>query len=225
MSKLQIVKENELEEFIKDALKSVKINPITIENAEYHHNTSYENAPFNIRHGLMSTTGLINYGRVSKTEEQLSALENDAFSVNGIYEISLSKVGLTDQYRDDDVEWEPRKGSCPDFLISSDIKTRRDDSNYFNEFLAEGIILPDKFKAIDVRILSVCNDTDKTYTWSNREEKLKRLRLMFNQLSEMAIAMNEMNLNIPLREMSNEDYIALDIEKVAQFPKINLVRK
>lgn len=225
MSKIEIIKEHELENYIKEALNSVKTSPINIENADYHHNTSYENAPFNIRYGLMSTTELMKYGRVSKTDEQLSALENDPSSVNGIYEVSLSKVGLTDQYREDEWEWEPRKGRCPDFLIDSDIKTRRVYTNYFNEFLAEGIILPEKFRAIDVRILNVCNDMDKTSSWSNREKKIEALKVMYNQLGEMAKAMKEMELGIPLREMSNEDNMALDIDRVSEFPKINLVRK
>lgn len=224
MSKIEIIKEHELETFISEALNSAKTSPVIVENADYHHNTSYENAPFNIRYGLMSTTELMKYGRVSKTTEQLSALENDAASVNGIYEISLSKVGLTDQYREDDWEWDPRKGGSPDFLIDSDIKTRRDDTNYFNEFLAKEIILPEKFKAIDVRILSVINGTDSSSLCSNREKKLASLIVMYNQLSEMAIAMREKGLDIPLREMSNEDNLALNIDKVADFPKIRTIK-
>ena len=224
MTKIEVIKETELEQFITEMLSGAKMHPISVENADYHHNTSYENAPFNIRHGLMSTTRLMNYGRISKTPEQLSALENDAASVNGIYEISLSKVGLTDQYREDEWEWEPRKGRCPDILIDSSIKTRRDYTNYFNEFLAEGIILPDKFRAIDVRILSVINGTDRTSSWSDRDKKLEALREMYNQLSEMAIAMREKGLDIPLREMSNEDNLALNIDKVADFPKIRTIK-
>ena len=105
MIKEIIINESEVEKFVKDIINSAKTQPVNVENALYHHNTKYEYAPFNIRHGLMSVMMLQKYGRVNYTEEQLAAFENDCYNVNGIYCISLSKVGLSDQYSDNDEDY------------------------------------------------------------------------------------------------------------------------
>lgn len=225
MIKEIIIKESEVEKFVKEIINSAKTQPVNVENALYHHNTKYEYVPFNIRNGLMSVMMLQKYGRVNYTEEQLSAFENDCYNVNGIYCISLSKVGLADQYSDNDEEYNPLKGNMPDILISSDIFARRRPKNYFNEYLADDIILPDKFKAIDVRIIKVSENNEKVYRWPSREARILDLKKMYNGLSEIAIAIKEMNLDIPLREMSYEDNMVLDIDKVASFPKISLIKK
>lgn len=225
MIKEIIINESEVEKFVKDIINSAKTQPVNVENALYHHNTKYEYAPFNIRHGLMSVMMLQKYGRVNYTEEQLAAFENDCYNVNGIYCISLSKVGLSDQYSDNDEEYNPLKGNMPDILISGDIFARRRHKNYFNEYLADDIIFPEKFKAIDVRVIKVSENNEKVYRWPSREARILDLKKMYNGLSEIAIAIKEMNLDIPLREMSYEDNMALDIDKVASFPKISLIKK
>lgn len=225
MNAQKLIEESNIEEFVRDMISSARIAPVIVENARYHHNTRYENAPFNIRNGLMSTNNLIKCGRISLPKETLWALENDEYSANGIDYISLSVVGLNDQYREDEWEYNPLKGSMPDILISSDIKTRRYWKNNFNEFLAEGIILPEKFRSVDTRLIKVCNNEDKIRVWSSREERINELKEMYNQLSEIALAMKEIGLDIPLREMSYEDDVALDIDKVSKFPKIRLIKK
>ena len=113
----------------------------------------------------------------------------------------------------------------PDILISGDIFARRRHKNYFNEYLADDIIFPEKFKAIDVRIIKVSENNEKVYRWPSREARILDLKKMYNGLSEIAIAIKEMNLDIPLREMSYEDNMALDIDQVASFPKISLIKK
>lgn len=225
MNNSQLIEESHIEEFVKNMISGAKTHPVNVENAIYHHNTKYENAPFNIRNGLMSTMVLMQSGRVFYTPEQLSSFENDEATVNGIHNISLSVLGLNDQYRDDDEEYNPLKGHMPDILISSDIIARRKKTNYFNEYLSENIILPDKFKSVDIRIIKVSENAEKVYRWPSREARIKDLKEMYNQLSEIAIAMKETGLDIPLREMSYEDNMALDIDKVASFPKISLIKK
>lgn len=225
MIKEVIINESEVEKFVKKIINSAKTQPVNVENALYHHNTKYEYAPFNIRNGLMSVMMLQKYGRVNYTEEQLSAFENDCYNVNGIYCISLSKVGLDDKYREDEDEYDPLTGMYPDFLISSEVFARRKYKNYFNEFVADDIILPEHFKAIDTRLIRICNDEEKRFRFNSREEKLRILKENYNQLSEIAKAMKETGLNIPLREMSYEDNMALDIDKVSKFPKISLIKK
>ena len=47
MIKEIIIKESEVEKFVKEIINSAKTQLVNVENALYHHNTKYEYVPFN----------------------------------------------------------------------------------------------------------------------------------------------------------------------------------
>ena len=222
MSNIQKVEEAYLEEFIKDTLHDAKMINVKPKNARYHHNTSYKLTPELIRGGIKSMQERVDRGELILTPEEIKSREDENY-VNGVDYISLSVANLDDLYPNE-IEYNPFKATETDILISSDISASRRTTNYGNEFLASGIILPSEFRAIDFRILKLIENSklkigDKTY-----EEKLDDIVKSFNYLKEIANAMIESKLYVPLREMSDGN-ITLCKETVRNFPELQLIRK
>lgn len=200
-------------EYIRDILNQSRISPIEIENAKYHHNTSYDSVPLILKHGLLSISKLNELGIIKYTPERLKIMDDTESHINGIDHISLAVMGLDDLYINEE-EYEPDSPSYVDFRISSDVKARRSSERYGNEFLAKDIITPDKFKALDIRLLNLTQIINKYVTTKNIIDE-------YNSLKSIALAIKENNLDIPLREMS-KDNLTLDIDAIASKPKIIL---
>lgn len=222
MSKIEVIKENELEEFIKDIIHDAKMLNVKPKNARYHHNTSYKCTPELIRSGIKSVQERINRGEIELTPEQIKNRQDENY-VNGMDYISLSVAGLDDLYPNE-VEYNPFKATETDILISSEIPASRSTTNYGNEFLASGIILPSEFRAIDFRIFKLIEKSKQNIGNKTYEEKLEDIVKSFNYLKEIAGAMIESKLYVPLREMSNGN-ITLCKETVRNFPELQLIRK
>lgn len=222
MINIEKVEAKNLEEFIKDTINDAKMINVKPKDAKFHHNTSYKRTPELIRSGIKSVQEKINNGELSLTPEQIKNRQDENY-VNGMDYISLSVAGLDDLYPNE-VEYDPFKATETDILIANSIKASRTTTNYGNEFLATGIILPSEFRAIDFRIFkliekSKLNNGNKTY-----DEKLENIVKSFNYLKEIANAMIESKLYVPLREMSDGN-ITLCKETVRNFPELQLIRK
>lgn len=210
------VEERYITECIQDFLSDLRLGQFSVDDAIYHHNSSYKNAPSIIKNGILSYDDMNKLGIIKMTKEQLYIIDDITSHVNGKDGISLSVTGLTDLYRDE-YEYDPTNECCIDFLISSDIKASRNSEHYGNEFICYEKILQDKIKSVDVRILKNLNTLHLNSIYKN----LNDLVYNFNKLNEIALALHESNENIPLREMSYSDNL-LDINKAMNLPSIVL---
>ena len=211
-----LLEEKYILEYIKDSINEIKEKTFVIENAKYHHNTSYDNAPSICKHGILTMLDLQKYGLVDYTDEQLKKFSDIESHVNGIDSISLAVVGLDDIYYNEDV-YDPFDPKCIDFLVCSSIKAGRSSIHYGNEFLSNQSISIDKLKSIDIRLLKYIQILEAKNNYS-----IKDVIKKYNYLKEIAIAIKQMNLDIPIREMSVENSISLDIDKLSDIPKLVL---
>lgn len=214
-----ILEEKETLKYIKEILNRIKKGTITINNARYHHNTHYQNAPSICKHGILTLADLNKITNQIHSQEDLKRLNDTESHINGTNAISLSVVGLTDLYRDE-FEYDPYNPEEIDFLISSEIKAARTTTNYGNEFLSHQSLTLDKIKAIDIRLLELIEITKE----SNQKEyyTIKRLIEKYNFLRKIAMILKENNLNIPIREMSFKDNSIINIDELISTPKIIL---
>lgn len=222
MSNIQKVEESHLEEFLKDIIHDAKMLNVKPKNARYHHNTSYKRTSDIIRGGIKSVQERIDRGELTLSPEEIKNRQDENY-VNGMDYISLSVTGLDDLYPNE-VEYDPYKATETDILISSDIPASRSTTNYGNEFLASAIILPCEFKAIDFRIFKLIENSKLNYGNKTYDEKLEDIVKSFNYLKDIANAMIESKLYVPLREMSSGN-ITLCKETVRNFPELQLIRK
>jgi len=216
-----LVEEKYILEYIKDMINDLKIKTLTVDNAKYHHNTNYSDAPSICRTGILTMQDLKNRGIKNYTDEFLNSMDDTNSHVNGIDSVSLAVMGLQDLYKDE-LEYNPYSPNQVDFLVSSDVKAGRSSVNYGNEFLASKSISIDKLRSVDIRILKLIESSEKKV--SINKYALQNIIEKYNYLKDIAIAMRYSNLDIPLREMSH-DSLMIDIDKLATVPKLLIKNK
>lgn len=200
-------------EYIKDMLSSFKIKNIEVNNAKFHHNTSYKTTPLILKHGILSLLEMNKLGIKKYSKEVLDKMNDTESHINGIDAISLSIVGLKD-LDPKKLEYDPFNSSSVDLLISSDINTRRTTTHYDNEFLCFDSITNDKIKSVDVRLFNLI---DK----SRNIDSIKDIIEKYNLLRDIALTIKELNLDISFREMSDEN-LTMDVDRVSNAPKLTL---
>ena len=146
----------------------------------------------------------------------MKILSDTSSHANGVDGISLSRVGLSDLY-DDEEEYDPFISSDVDLLIDSNIKAFRSTTNYGNEYICNHNISPLMIKSLDVRFLKYIEDSLKC-----EGIDYKKIVKKYNELIDMARELVDASLDIPFREMSFEpmkintkkmakcDYVALN---------------
>ena len=218
MNNILIPKEDVCD-YIKDSLMDSFERIQKVKNAKYHHNTSYNYMPSIIKNGILPIKNLNDLNIRNFNPDALRILDDITSHPNGISGISLSVVGLEDIYPGE-YEYNPMNMRSVDILITNDIKTSRNSMNYGNEFICYSPIEPSKFKSIDVRILKFLNYCQSHFKESNIEE----LVYMYNSLQVIAESLNDMNLSIPLREMSRGGNRCLDVDKISKSKRIVLLK-
>ena len=212
------LEEKDLLECVRDLLNQSKKNSIEIKNARYHHNSSYINAPSIIKNGILSMQAMNDIEVRLYSKEALKLMSDIESHINDSDGVSLSVVGLTDLYPDEE-EYNPYNGNYVDFLVDSSIQASRSTTFYGNEFIARYMIPNDKIRSVDVRIFDDLNfDKDNHHYLSNNEALLLR----YNSLRNMAITLRDLELNIPLRDNSKDDNHQLDILTLASSPRLIL---
>lgn len=205
--------EKDVLKYIEYMLNCFKTQNIEIDNAKYHHNTSYKTTPLVLKNGILSISDLNKLGIKKYSKKILNTMSDTSSHVNGIDAISLSVVGLKDLYRDE-FEYDPFNPNQVDLLISSDISAHRDSTHYGNEYLSYSSIPNNKIKSVDVRIIELIKSAKCIQDIQNIIEK-------YNNLTNIALTLKDLNLNIPLRDMSKEN-LTMDIDKVSMAPKLIL---
>ena len=147
-------------------------------------------------------------------------MEEDEYHVNGCHGISLAVMHL-DLSRNE-FEYDPFSEKLVDFLIASDITARRVTTNYGNEYITDDSICTDKFKAIDIRLLSFVKSIREERNVEAFSSSVNELIENYNKLRDIARLLKDMKLSIPLREMSFYDNTALDIDKMYDMPKVKV---
>lgn len=198
-------------EYLQDTLNSYRIKPRNIEDGLYHHNTAYEYGTSVIKNGVLSLKELNRKKIINLTEEQIKLYDDTSSHVNGADGISLSIVGLTDLYRDED-EYNPFDSNSLDIIISKEVKAGRSSIHYGNEFIASTKISSKLFESIDVRLISFLEKI-------KHESDITKLIEKYNHLLDIAKAIKEKELDISIREMSREN-LNLDIEKLSNSQKV-----
>lgn len=212
---------NEAYKLIKKNICDCKDKTKLVTDTKFHHETNIKNVPDVLKNGLLSKRESVKLEGRELTEKE-KFIYSDDYHVNGLDYISLSTVedDFSQMY-----EWEslydPFNTIDADIVISGDVQACRNTTNYYNEFLVNDKISTDLFTAIDLRILKIldfnfCNE-DK----NKLENRLKLMIEYYNYLRDIALALKQNNLDIPLREVSDE-VITLDIDKVIKLPRLQL---
>ena len=195
-------------EYIRDTINTCEIGKSTIKNAKFHHNSAYTDAPSVIRHGILSLEDLNKLKIISMAEEKLKLFADTDSHINGTSGVSLSVIGLTDLYKDED-EYDPTSQDAVDFLVDSSIKARRTSIHYGNEFISQSI--PNNMlRAMDIRLLR-----DIKQRKCSVEEAIKK----YNRVIEAAQEILNNNLQLPIREASH-GVRELDVNRIARLRKL-----
>lgn len=208
-------------EYIKESFEDAVIKGQDIKNARYHHNSVYQNAPSIVKYGLLSLNGIYRKGIKDFSKEILALSDDISSHVNGNDGISLSVVGLTDLYKDED-EYDPFIPIYVDFIISSDVVAYRNTTNYGNEFVSMSHISNRFIRAVDFRLLTLINELLDSKLEGNTE-KVNMILTKFNALTKVCENMKKANLDAYVRELSLKESF-LDYEKLAKNPYLKLKR-
>lgn len=223
MNELRIVhtEMNKVYEIIKGNLLSCKTISKTVEDTKFHHQISMKKVPNVLKHGLLSKRRLANLEKRELTTAEFFRF-SDEYHVNGIDDISLSSMDIDfSTMHKNEFYWDPFDTIEADIIISKDVKAYRNTVNYFNEFLVSDEIHTDKFNAIDVRVLKIYTHDFHNEFKNNQKNRTLKMLEYYNDLKNIAIALKQNNLDIPLREVSDE-VINLDIEKVIKLPNMKV---
>ena len=208
MNKIEI-DERDIIEFIRDTLYSSRICLENIENANFHHNTSYKNAPLVCKYGIMPLLELNKIGIRNDSKEFLTIMSDIESHVNGSDGISLSVLELKDLYSYEN-EYNPLNPNVVDFIISNDITAYRNTFHYGNEYIHYGSIGLEKILSLDCRLLEYIS------LKNNRQISNEKLIEMYNYLLESAIMIKKMKSGLLIREMSKNDSFGIDIDKFSK---------
>lgn len=213
-----LLEESYIFEYIKDILHDAKIKMEEVSHAKYHHVTKYRDASSICKYGIKTIDDLKMLGIKNLSFELLESMKDTKSHANGTDSVSLAVVGLTDLYSGEE-EYNPFDPNKVDFLISSDLKVRRYNANYGNEFLTFGSIDITKLRAIDIRLLELIKMYENGLL---RNRDISKIIEKFNYISDIARAINENQLDILFREMSDSENFILEPKKLEAMPKLVL---
>jgi len=214
-----LLSEKEILEYIKYILHDLNKGYAVVHNAKYHHNANYCDAVSICKNGILTMSDLKKTGIKNFNDKIFEKMEDIESHINGIDGVSLSVVGLEDLYPGE-FEYNPLNPTQVDFLVTSDIKCTRNSTHYGNEFLSYKNISVDELRTIDIRILKLVDLIERNS--SQKDYTIKSVVQKYNFLKEIAIMMQQTKLDIPLREMSTESNMSLDIDKLSTTPSILL---
>lgn len=212
-----LLEEKNILEYIYDNISDAKLCGKEVKNARYHHNATYKDAASICRYGILTLLDLNKYGIRTDSEVLLKLMSDIESHVNGNNCVSLSVVGLDDIYPNEE-EYNPFLPNLVDFLVTSDIKAGRSSIHYGNEFLSYSSIKKEELKSIDIRLVKLM----KSQNIYNKESSTVSILQKYNELRNIALEIKKQNLDIPLREMSETNVFELDLNRLANQPKLVL---
>lgn len=217
MEKVVLKSEHALD-YVEEKIMDCLTDEIIIKEAKFHHNTKYKDITSVIEKGILSPIELNRLGVKGYDDDVISTMDDIESHANGVESVSVAAVGLSD-ISDDEFEYDPFNESQVDILLTSDIKARRYTANYGNEFLVDKSIDIDKFRAIDIRLLSLVQTIREN---NNKSELVKELIDCYNKLRELAYIIKHNKVDVPIREMSAGEALAIDVDKISSMPKVKI---
>lgn len=211
-----IIREKYALEYIRDILSTYSYALKSVDDAKYHHNAPYNDAPLIIKHGVLSMENINKFGIRSYSEEDLILMDDRESHVNGRNGVSLSIVGLTDLYRGEE-EYNPFMDSVVDFLIDNNIKAFRNSIHYGNEFVSENKITSDKIKSADIRLIKHIESLSK-----RDDIDIIDIVNKYNNLILMSKEIVSNNKDIQIGEMSEGFNKTIDTLKISEEPRLIL---
>ena len=204
--------------YVKNTLDNSKTNFDEVTDAKYHHNTKYCDASSVIRLGILTMSELNKLKLRHDSPESLKVMNDTLSQVNGLDGVSLAVTGLDDLYPDED-EFDPFLSDAVDFRIADTLSPRpgRDSTKYGNEFIYRGIIKPEEFRAIDIRILEYIEQLENNVS-NMGSRSIEELKNNFNNLLDMLKVLKDANLDVPVRETFGG--FSIDKEKMSECPRI-----
>lgn len=204
--------------YVKNTLDNSKTNFDEVTDAKYHHNTKYCDASSVIRLGILTMSELNKLKLRHDSPESLKVMNDTLSQVNGLDGVSLAVTGLDDLYPDED-EFDPFLSDAVDFRIADTLSPRpgRDSTKYGNEFIYRGIIKPEEFRAIDIRILEYIEQLENNVS-NMGSRSIEELKNNYNNLLDMLKVLNDANLDVPVRETFGG--FSIDKEKMSECPRI-----
>ena len=212
----KIIREKYALEYIRDILSTYSYALKNVDNAKYHHNAPYKDAPLIIKYGVLSMENINKFGIRSYSEDDLILMDDRESHVNGRNGVSLSIVGLTDLYAGEE-EYDPFTTEMIDFLFVFNIRAFRSTIHYGNEFVSEGKITSDKIKSADIRLIKYIQDLLKKGR-GNIEDAVNK----YNNLILMSKEIINSNKDIQIREMSDGFNKTIDTLKISEEPRLIL---
>ena len=210
------ISEKDILDYVGEKIVKAKHSTLIISDNMYHHNAGYKSMLSIIQNGIHSLAKQNDLGIRTYSSDLLERLDVTTSHINGINGISLSKTNLTDLYPDEDV-YNPKSSKDVDIIIDG-IKAFRMTEHYGNEYICYDSISQDKFKALDIRILKLINETKK----KSSLEEIKLIVEKINHLKEIANLLKQRKLEFPIREMSEENGDILDTSKIIDLPEIRI---
>ena len=217
MPKEILLNKNDISKYVIDTLESLKCGHFYVSEDCFHHNTPYKLVPSILINGLHSIQRQNELGISNYSKKDLELLADVDSHINGINGISLSKINLTDLRRQD-FTYDPKEDKSVDIIIDDSINVRRSTRHYGNEFISESSIMPNKFNALDIRLMALVTNTQSI----DHLKELERIIIAINSLKGIAKTLEEQKLTIPIREMSLEDNSLLDTTKIMDLPIIRV---
>lgn len=204
--------------YVKNTLDNNKTNFDEVTDAKYHHNTKYCDASSVIRLGILTMSELNKLKLRHDSPESLKVMNDTLSQVNGLDGVSLAVTGLDDLYPDED-EFDPFLSDAVDFRIADTLSPRpgRDSTKYGNEFIYRGIIKPEEFRAIDIRILEYIEQLENNVS-NMGSRSIEELKNNYNNLLDMLKVLKDANLDVPVRETFGG--FSIDKEKMSECPRI-----
>lgn len=204
--------------YVKNTLDNSKTNFDEVTDAKYHHNTKYCDASSVIRLGILTMSELNKLKLRHDSPESLKVMNDTLSQVNGLDGVSLAVTGLDDLYPDED-EFDPFLSDAVDFRIADTLSPRpgRDSTKYGNEFVYRGIIKPEEFRAIDIRILEYIEQLENNVS-NMGSRSIEELKNNYNNLLDMLKVLKDANLDVPVRETFGG--FSIDKEKMSECPRI-----
>ena len=205
---------------ICDNLNEIMERTDDISDARYHHNASYKDSILICKHGILSLRELNERGIRHDSKETLKKLSDIESHPNGIDSISLS---IDDPNGRSELQtYDYRRPDSVDFRVSSQVPAYRSSFNYDNELICREFIDLSKIKAIDVRMRKLC---DIISTAKNLESRGLSERMVidnYNYLIDLAKVLVRKKLNIPLRELSDEEngIYSINIQRLSEKTKL-----
>lgn len=206
----KIIREKYVLEYIKDILSTYSYALKNVDDAKYHHNAPYNDAPLIIKHGILSMEEINKLGIRLYSEEDLDLMNDTESHVNGKDGVSLSVVGLADLYKDEE-EYNPFMPNVVDFLIDNNIRAFRNTIHYGNEFVSESKITSDKIKSVDIRLVKYIDSLPK-------KDNIDIIDVVnkYNNLILMSKEIVSGNKDTQIREMSESFNKTIDTLKISE---------